>query len=391
MGRKQAVKVLNEKSQRSNIIDMIKGMGIVLMVLRHARAPYSDFVLLFHMPIFFIASGYLYNHNYANNIQGVKRYIWKKIKTLYIPYISYVSVFIILNNFFLKLDIYTINKEFLKQKVTQGYAILGHKYNVFENIINILKAAMFRGGTQLTGAAWFFQTLFMTLILYTVLEFFVEMVCDKEKAIRIQTIIAVCSLMLGWICQLKGWYIFIGLNRVFTAYSLIHLGVLIKYHSLMDRLLVRSKNGYLFCASFVILLCGYHRNFISLDENHIGNPIFFLIMSISGWVMLFSLADILEKSNLKIKILLCYISQHSVPIIMLHFLTFKIINCVAVYVYGLPKYMIASFPVLISSGVWWIFYTAVGLIVPLIMRKIGVEMMKCIRKLSDNTLINKNI
>ena len=300
-------------------------------------------------------------------------------------------MFIILNNFFLKLDIYTTNKEFLKQKVTQGYAILGHKYNVFENIINILKAAMFRGGTQLTGAAWFFQTLFMTLILYTVLEFFVEMVCDKEKAIRIQTIIAVCSLMLGWICQLKGWYIFIGLNRVFTAYSLIHLGVLIKYHSLMDRLLVRSKNGYLFCTSFVILLCGYHRNFISLDENHIGNPIFFLIMSISGWVMLFSLADILEKSNLKIKILLCYISQHSVPIIMLHFLTFKIINCVAVYVYGLPKYMIASFPVLISSGVWWIFYTAVGLIVPLIMRKIGVEMMKCIRKLSDNTLINKNI
>ena len=381
MGKKKAVKVSNEKSQRSNIIDMLKGMGIVLMVLRHARAPYSDFVLLFHMPIFFIASGYLYKRDYANNIQEVKRYIWKKIKTLYIPYISYVAVYILLNNFFLKLHIYTTNKEFLKQKVTQSYAILGHKYSIFESIRNILKAAIFRGGTQLTGAAWFFQTLFMVLILYTVLEFFVEIIYDKVKAIQIQTIIAVCSLILGWICQLKGWYIFIGLNRVFTVYSLVHLGVLIKYYSIMDRLLVKVKCGYLFLCSLIILLCGYHKAFISLDENNIGNPVFFLIMSTSGWIMLFSLASILEKSNLKIKTLLCYISRHSVPIIMLHFLAFKIVNYIAVYVYGFPKYMIASFPVLMTNGVWWIFYTVTGLIIPLIMRQFGIGIIRYTRKI----------
>lgn len=380
MGKKKAVKVSNEKSQRSNIIDMLKGMGIVLMVLRHARAPYSDFVLLFHMPIFFIASGYLYKRDYANNIQEVKRYIWKKIKTLYIPYISYVAIFIVLNNFFLKLNIYTTNKEFLKQKVTQGYAVLGYKYSIFESIKNILKAAIFRGGTQLTGAAWFFQTLFMVLILYTILEFFVEMIYDKVKAIQIQTIIAVCSLILGWICQLKEWYLFIGLNRVFTVYSLVHLGVLIKYYSIMDRLLVKLKSGYLFLGSLVILLFGYHRAFISLDENNIGNPVFFLIMSASGWIMLFSLASILEKSNLKIKTLLGYISQHSIPIIMLHFLTFKIVNGIAVYVYGLPKYMIAAFPVLMTSGVWWIFYTVIGLIIPLIMRQLGIGIIRYTRK-----------
>ena len=55
--------------QRNRYIDLVKGIGIVLMVLRHARAPFSDFVLLFHMAIF------LYRKWIFN-----KRRIWKKCK-----------------------------------------------------------------------------------------------------------------------------------------------------------------------------------------------------------------------------------------------------------------------------------------------------------------------
>ena len=165
---------------------MIKGMGIVLMVLRHARAPYSDFVLLFHMAIFFIASGYLYNCDYARSIKGMQKYIRKKIRTLYIPYILYTSIFIIFNNIFLKLNIYTDNVKFLEEKISQGYATLGTKYDLITIIKNILYAAVFRGGTQLTGASWFFQTLFMVLILYTIVEFFLCKLLQKDCVIKIQ-------------------------------------------------------------------------------------------------------------------------------------------------------------------------------------------------------------
>lgn len=60
------IKVISSKrigggnNHRDITLDLVKGIGILLMVIRHARAPYSDFVLLFHMAIFFIASGYLY-------------------------------------------------------------------------------------------------------------------------------------------------------------------------------------------------------------------------------------------------------------------------------------------------------------------------------------------
>lgn len=48
------------------------------MVLRHARAPYSDFVLLFHMAVFFIASGFLYNEKYSKSFDGIKIFVRKK-------------------------------------------------------------------------------------------------------------------------------------------------------------------------------------------------------------------------------------------------------------------------------------------------------------------------
>lgn len=350
---------------------MIKGMGIVLMVLRHARAPYSDFVLLFHMAIFFIASGYLYNCDYARSIKGMQKYIRKKIRTLYIPYILYTSIFIIFNNIFLKLNIYTDNVKFLEEKISQGYATLGTKYDLITIIKNILYAAVFRGGTQLTGASWFFQTLFMVLILYTIVEFFLCKLLQKDCVIKIQTFFAGFSLILGWICQIKGWYFFIGLNRVFTVYSLIHLGVLIKRYSIMEKILSRVKQEILFSGSLFILLCGYHRGYISLDGNNIENPIFFLVMSIAGWLMLYSIAIVAEKSDLKINEMLCYISRHSVPIIMLHFLAFKIVNYIIVCKEQMPSYMIAAFPVLKTTGLWWALYTLFGLIVPLLARQIG--------------------
>lgn len=42
-------------------IDIIKGIGIILMVGGHCGMPFTHFIYLFHMAIFFMASGYCFN------------------------------------------------------------------------------------------------------------------------------------------------------------------------------------------------------------------------------------------------------------------------------------------------------------------------------------------
>lgn len=46
---------------RNTKIDVIKGMAIILVVLGHCGFPATNFIYLFHMAVFFIASGYCWN------------------------------------------------------------------------------------------------------------------------------------------------------------------------------------------------------------------------------------------------------------------------------------------------------------------------------------------
>ena len=51
----------NAKGQRNRCFDIAKGIGIILVVCGHARAPFQGFLSLFHMALFFMISGFLYN------------------------------------------------------------------------------------------------------------------------------------------------------------------------------------------------------------------------------------------------------------------------------------------------------------------------------------------
>ncbi len=69
-------------------IDIAKGIGICLVVIGHTAglsAGLHDFIYLFHMPLFFIISGYLY-HGTHNDY---KSYIKKKAKRLLTPFLFF--------------------------------------------------------------------------------------------------------------------------------------------------------------------------------------------------------------------------------------------------------------------------------------------------------------
>lgn len=70
--------------QRIQWIDSARGIGILLVVIGHvSKSPYlGKFIYSFHMPLFFIISGYLYN----NKKYAQKAYIKRKAENILVPY-----------------------------------------------------------------------------------------------------------------------------------------------------------------------------------------------------------------------------------------------------------------------------------------------------------------
>jgi len=86
-------------------IDIAKGIAIILMVIGHSTIPswLSSFIWTFHMPLFFIASGWTTKKGMYSNSEFLKR----KVKNLFIPFIFYSLVVLMIEYFMGILDIST--------------------------------------------------------------------------------------------------------------------------------------------------------------------------------------------------------------------------------------------------------------------------------------------
>lgn len=378
--------LITVKKERDLTIDLIKGIGIILMVIRHARAPYSDIILLFHMAIFFIASGYLYNGSKIKDLKSLRTFIIKKIKGLWLPQFIFSTIFVMFNNIFIQLNIYTDKPEFLLvdgPEVT--YRRLAAHYDIIEMLKQIVKAVFFQCTTQVGGAFWFFQTLFIVLIMYATVDLILNRLGNENMRRIIKGIFGIIFLLIGYYCCLNGLMLK-GLSRVFSVYILIYMGENLR--DISRRITGIESSVYKEILSVVLaagmLLIAQNYGNIDLSSNSIENPIFFLTVSLLGWFLLYGISMLLLRTKCISINVISYISVHSVPIIALHFLCFKLINVIAVFVTGQEKYMIASFPVLMYSGLWWLAYTVVGICIPLALNFVFWQGIKTLKSLLIN-------
>ncbi|WP_370972479.1 acyltransferase family protein [Enterobacter wuhouensis] len=128
-------------SKKFIYIDNLKAIGIILVVIGHIFPRQNiDVIYLFHMPLFFMLSGFLYKP------QDISSYVLKKAKRIILPYLLFlISIFII--NALINITIYNSSL-----------------HDVFKGF-----SKMIYGGEKLKGdfgAFWFATTLFFTLIIF---------------------------------------------------------------------------------------------------------------------------------------------------------------------------------------------------------------------------------
>lgn len=359
-------------NKRDDSIDIVKGIGIILMVCGHCYAPFTRFIYLFHMAIFFIASGYCFKESNSVNITETGKFIQRKFKNLWFPYVLWTCIFSLSHNLFLELNIYTNNSLLLEY--TTGNHLIEY-WSITDIIKNICKSFLLHGSTQMGAAFWFIATLMEISILYCIIDSIVKKVCSDKLHEVVQGFISVAFLVIGYTLSLKKvecW----GLNRVCSFYILFFGGEIIKKYMRRTEENVIAKAVIAF---MVLVVCNRFGS-ISLDQNQYTNPFFLILVSISGWILLYEIAVLIKKCKVVCRLLI-YVGKNSLAIVILHFLCFKIVNYFGVIINKLPRFLIAAFPVLYKNGNWWIAYSIVGVFVPIILSILWKKLYDYVKEL----------
>lgn len=124
-------------NDRKYWLDIAKGLAIILMVLGHTTIPRMAFDLIysFHMPLFFIASGFASNYAKRSPLE----YIGYKARIILLPFITYSTIVSIL--------LYAIGKMDFPHLIAngwEGYALWFIPVLYFASVIAMLASVVSR-------------------------------------------------------------------------------------------------------------------------------------------------------------------------------------------------------------------------------------------------------
>jgi len=331
------------------------------MVLGHSGAPFTHWIFLFHMAVFYIAAGYTWNNKHVQSFSSLKKYILNKIKTLYVPYIFCNILFLLLNNVFIEGGIYASSEEYLFLIGSEDTSLLHTKLSFIQIAKHIVAICFLIKGTELGGPTWFFASLFVTLCVYAVLEYILSKAFKQKRGLInvVETILAVTFLGVAWLISEDSFSLHVhNFNRFFAAYPLLLLGSFLK---MIDKKISWGPVMSLSVAvlAFVLLWVMNGYGSISMARSKIENPMFFLIVSLSGWYLLVALSHLIPRSSLT------ELGASTRSIVMWHFISMKGVTWAYIVMVGLPMVLLGAFPFLENTTPYmWVIYTIVGVGVP---------------------------
>ena len=243
---------------RINYIDIVKGVGILCIVLGHVmgEAParygidlkqtsFYMFLFSFHVPIFYIVSGILMRINKKN--ENVKEFILRKCKTYLWPYLTFSLIAII---------------------TRIAYKGAYHETDVIQFAIKTtIKTITLDGFLTL----WFIPALLMGEILFIII---VKISFKKRLLISI-FIIVLCSLISTLLNNPSLSLprvileLVVLINRVFIAFSFISIG----YY--LATIKIKRKSYSLLCLIIIVInicFCKYNGS-VELKRSLMGNNV----------------------------------------------------------------------------------------------------------------------
>lgn len=313
---------------RNEIIDIAKGIGILLVVYAHAYLPLSSVIEYFHMPLFFFLSGYTFKES-----DSIKDTFTKRIKRLYFPFVLINAVFLILNPLLFSIG-------------------LDEKSFRAEDYLNqFLKIITFQNAQPIISQCWYLLGLFTVSIVFKV--FF--NICGKKITIILYAILAVVGLfMVSYDIRLKYGNCDL-LNVVLISSAFYLTGFLSRdYINNLQRNAPYIERGTVLAVllSGIIMLVS---RLVFLHEggfkgNNFNDIIWVYPAAFSGIVLTLIISSLLSKIG-NLKELWIFLGKNTMIIFLLHTIVFKAVSALMVkfFSYDAPLYGWGG----INGGIVW--------------------------------------
>lgn len=273
-------------NKRVNDIDILKGMLILFVVIGHypfIEPSLKQIIFWFHMPLFFVISGYLFKRRETNDIAFYKITNRKYI----IPYISYFLLVII----------------FIERNLS------------LKSIIKFLY-----GGRMQQGVYWFIPCLVITIVVFN----FLLNKCSKKINITIFFAASIIASLESLVFSITGKIINLPLNIDVCLLTLVYFSIGFYLKDIINKIIygdVKYKFIYLFsailCSVFIILsLTNKFGYIIDLKYSKYSNIILNLLLPLIFGIILIKLSTIINKTF--IDNIFIFLGRNTLSIMFLH-------------------------------------------------------------------------
>lgn len=196
--------MLSKSNQRIEWIDALKGIGIILVLIGHCGIEnINQYIYLFHMPLFFMISGFCWNVEKNRSIL-FSDFIKKKFKAYVVPYLKVSAICFIIFGLGANLIRIGYGTEYFQQLAKYLFGIFIYSRGTTEWLPNC-------------SPIWFLTTLFFAELLF-------YWVMKAKKPI----LLVFLAGILGYVCYLIGKVFPWNLDNAFITVPYLYVGCLLR-------------------------------------------------------------------------------------------------------------------------------------------------------------------
>ena len=266
---------------RSSFWDLVRGIGILSIVMGHSCRQVIPYVYTYHLAVFFFVSGYLYNEKkYGLDPFGN---IAAKLKSAWPNYMGYTTFYILKHNQFQK----------------TGINAPGETYSRSRILMALGNAIVFQGAELMGGTLWFVPVWILACAVFGGIIWFTRRFCPDKAigSIPARPLLAGAAScffgLIGCFLILRGLPLSYQLHLVFLVQPFFAVGWLIR--SLFPTFKKLLKWYLAFpCALGLAFFVGRWQLYIDLSLGRIGNGWQFFFLAFLGIYCCMYLAFLLE-------------------------------------------------------------------------------------------------
>ncbi len=361
---------------RNNVISICKGIAIILMVAGHAEPPtlISNFIYIFHMPLFFITAGYFFSRKH---LDAPWEFCARRFKSLYVPFLKWSVLFLVLHNLWFEIGL--LNEQFGNWTggVTHPYT-----WRQFFQRLFMIVTSMSGYDEFMAGAFWFFRGLLVASIMFLVLNRLFERLIDKHTDLSpVWAVIAVCVAALAFNAYRLGFGFRIqtipngGLREVWGVFF-FGIGVLYRHYENAV-----GSRWWLSAGCLAVMCVGAWSHWCGMNNSgQLRDIVTLPLTGVAGFLLTRHVASIIEAAGGFVSRLLVYIGNNTLYVFVFHIISFKAVSLLKIWWYGLDPAQIGCHMVIHYNNhedLFWLLYTVAGTAIPLL----GLELWRRRRSL----------